>query len=590
MLRQSLMITWLMAVIGTWDVNADILRVPADYATIQAAIQAAVNGDTVLVAPGTYYENINYRGKGITVASHFILDNNVSHIEATIIDGSQPAHPDTGSCVLITSPTSATAGDTSAALIGFTIRNGSGTRWRDEHGAGYYREGGGILVEYLSPRIMYNLIMNNTATNTINCTSAGGGGIRCGDGSPRITNNVIVRNTALYGPAIVINYCGGVIRNNIIHRNTGGSAYYGGSAVWANSDGPTSKTIENNMIIANTSTLTNATGGILMWGTSCTLRNNILWSNVPNQVKTQSGGSFSASYNTIQGGYSGAGNLSQNPCFADSGFILADGSSCIDAGNPDSVYFDPENSLAPGYALWPSKGGLRNDQGAYGGSGRILLPLITGAWFQLNTSLLNFGTVNLNDSVTGKIVVANYGISPLLMDSVVIKNGSPGVTIANLPPSILAPVKTDTIFVGWKPLTADALSDTVLIYHSDTTTASPRMARITGTVATVAVPDDRERPQAFYLEPNFPNPFNPSTVIRYQLAERSAVSLKIYNLLGQEIVSLVKGYYPAGHYQTVWNGRDDSGKSVSGGVYIYRLQAFADGQSHVQSRKMILIK
>ncbi len=79
--------------------KADILNVPLNYSSIQAAIDSSQNGDMVLVAEGTYLENINFKGKAITVASHFILDQDTSHISATIIDGSQHSHPDSGSVV-----------------------------------------------------------------------------------------------------------------------------------------------------------------------------------------------------------------------------------------------------------------------------------------------------------------------------------------------------------------------------------------------------------------------------------------------------------------------------------------------------------
>jgi len=67
-----------------------IIAVPRDYVTIQAAINAAVNGDTVLVSPGTYFENINFRGKNIVVASDYILTSDPSSIKNTIINGSAP--------------------------------------------------------------------------------------------------------------------------------------------------------------------------------------------------------------------------------------------------------------------------------------------------------------------------------------------------------------------------------------------------------------------------------------------------------------------------------------------------------------------
>ncbi|MEO6037994.1 MAG: hypothetical protein ABIQ93_06225, partial [Saprospiraceae bacterium] len=106
--------------------NAQTHQVPADFPTIQAAINAAQEGDTVLVSPGTYLENLQLRGKNIVLTSRFHLDQNPDLIEQTIVDGSQPLHADTASCLLIWK------GETAATVVeGFTFRGGKGTVWLD---------------------------------------------------------------------------------------------------------------------------------------------------------------------------------------------------------------------------------------------------------------------------------------------------------------------------------------------------------------------------------------------------------------------------------------------------------------------------
>ena len=133
MKSSSTIILAILSIIISVRSFATVIEVPNDYPTIQQAIDAAISGDTVLVAPDTYYENLNFKGKNILVSSHYIFNKDVSFISSTIIDGSQPNHPDTASCVLIIS-----GEDSSAILQGFTLTGGTGTKWIDEHGAGTY--------------------------------------------------------------------------------------------------------------------------------------------------------------------------------------------------------------------------------------------------------------------------------------------------------------------------------------------------------------------------------------------------------------------------------------------------------------------
>jgi hypothetical protein len=99
-------------------------------------------------------------------------------------------------------------------------------------------------------------------------------------------------------------------------------------------------------------------------------------------------------------------------------------------------------------------------------------------------------------------------------------------------------------------------------------------------------------PKVFALYQNYPNPFNPTTTIKYQLAKDSKVSIRIYNILGQEVNRIVSGELPAGFHQIVWSGRNKQNNLVSSGVYIYRIEARSlDGtEKFVKNRKLMFLK
>jgi len=332
-----------------------VLAVPAKYATIQAAIDSAVPGDTVLVAPGRYYENIRFKGKGIVVASQFARTRNTAHIERTIIDGSRPSHPDTGTVVRFVNQE-----DTTAVLEGFTITGGTGTIWLDAKDLAYFREGGGILCELSSPTIRYNHIVNNVAISKDKnvkgdtLLSAGGGGIRCGYSEPTITNNVIRGNRGRYGGGIVLFHSAGIVRNNLIVDNGGGEDF-GGGGLWlvGSLSYRLGTVVEHNTIVNNHATGADTTkprlmkgrgGGLITAGTKLTLRNNIVWGN------TQTGGQVGFAPNSppemtnnlVQGGVPGSGNLDRDPKFAETTrFTLAPDSPARIGGGELGAYGGP---------------------------------------------------------------------------------------------------------------------------------------------------------------------------------------------------------------------------------------------------------
>ena len=94
-------------------------------------------------------------------------------------------------------------------------------------------------------------------------------------------------------------------------------------------------------------------------------------------------------------------------------------------------------------------------------------------------------------------------------------------------------------------------------------------------------------PTAFALADNFPNPFNPATTIKYALPQAADVELTVYNVLGQPVRTLVAEHQSAGRYVVEWDATNDSGHSLSSGMYFYRLQA---GEEFLEIKKMLLLK
>lgn len=455
--------------------NANILTVPGNYPTIQAAMDSAVDGDTILVAQGTYYENVNFRGKGVVLASYYLINNDTSYISNTIINGSTPVHPDTASCVIMARPTITSAGDTSAALIGFTLTQGIGTVWEDVHYPGYwFREGGGILIQYWAPRIRFNRILENHTDNDIQHPNGGGGAIRCGDGNPLIENNVILNNSAYVGTAICLYFSSGTIRNNIIAGNYGGRIY-GGGAIYTYQNLSYPILIENNTLVSNSANVGYCGGLRLYLSNNVTVINNIIWANYPSQI-LQSGGTVSITYCDVQDGWSGNGNINDDPQFLDNSYYLNSTSPCKDAGDSSLVYNDPEDPSNPGTALWPALGTLRNDMGAFGGP---------------------------HCAVIGSVIVG--------------------------------------------------VKDNELI---------------------TKIGD-------FGLEQNYPNPFNPSTKISYQISVQGFVSLKVYDVLGNEVATLVSKEKTAGEYKVDFNAA-----TLPSGIYFYQLKS----KDVTLTKKMILMR
>lgn len=265
------------------------INVPADQPTIQAAINAAADGDTVLVSDGTYKENINFNGKAITVTS-------VNGPATTMIDGG-------GITSVVIFHTSEGAG---SVLNGFTLTNGAAF------------EGGGIFVSVSSPTITNNVITANTGCNggggiavnfaapliqgnTINNNAQdggcgggiGGGGISIGGESSgtRVIGNIISNNAfGSGGGGISLFAAGGpLIQNNIITGNNGGTQ--GGGLIMFNDASP--------QIIGNVFSHNSASQGAgLYWLTPLSTPGILLLNNtITDNTGTQGSAVFTSAFN-----------------------------------------------------------------------------------------------------------------------------------------------------------------------------------------------------------------------------------------------------------------------------------------------------
>lgn len=236
------------ALIGAVPAAASsVLEVPVAFPTIQSAIDAAANGDTVLVDPGTYFENIDFKGKLITVRS-------AQGPSVTTIDGGNVAP------VVNFSHSETTA----AVLQGFTIQHGNGN-------ASFQYMGGGVRISFASPTLIGNIITANVACsggagvsayfsspliqdNTINgnstlgCSGGQGGGINLqGAASAQIIHNVITNNASDWGAGISLFAAGTpTLLNNTISNN---NARMEGGAVYAVNQSDAN--IVQNIVIGN---------------------------------------------------------------------------------------------------------------------------------------------------------------------------------------------------------------------------------------------------------------------------------------------------------------------------------------------------
>ena len=117
------------------------------------------------------------------------------------------------------------------------------------------------------------------------------------------------------------------------------------------------------------------------------------------------------------------------------------------------------------------------------------------------------------------------------------------------------------------------------------------LAYISSSPTSVEYENQTNLPTEYALFQNYPNPFNPTTKIEFSLLVAADVELRIYNILGQQVATLINDQRSAGNHSVLWDASDSNGMKLSSGIYLYKLKATGnDGSEFQETKKMLLLK
>lgn len=190
---------------------------------------------------------------------------------------------------------------------------------------------------------------------------------------------------------------------------------------------------------------------------------------------------------------------------------------------------------------------------------------------------LHFGEVVNTDADTLKFNVMNTGQASLVVTAIMDFDSSLGVDPSSF---IVAPNESFDVDIWLKTSVTDSLDVILEIYSNDPVTQVYQLVVDANII--IGVKDrNKQIPVRYELSQNYPNPFNPKTTLSYAIPRSGDVTLIIYNILGEEIISLVNEYQSAGSYEITWEA-----STQSSGIYFYRLRS----GDYQQTKKMVLLK
>jgi hypothetical protein len=532
--------------------------VPAEFLTVQQALNLAAEHDTVLIANGSYFENLRFPPFNLTLASHYLMDGDTNHISQTIIDGSHYSDPDTASVIYING-----GQDSTTLIYGLSITGGRGTlRWFEAYQT-LLLMGGGCYINNSSPCIKSNHIYGDSAFS--------GGGIFVGSGlMPMIIeNNKIYGNEAdWWGGGVLIldipdlRFIGNEVYANNAHNNTGIHAEFITQAI-----------ISDNYFHHNT-------GGSALAGVLGSIQSLLFTNNIVSDHTCEPTAGLGAGFCFLISNVNIQNNLFENNHGIGYGAL---GLTPYCTGIVEGNTFQDNSSLygGNGLGLWFShciisnNSFINNSSELYGPA--LLLSSNAGAYIN-NNLFLN----NRNEMNWGSAVSTLQCDSCIMRDNIIIGNSPPAV---NVDTNTIYATEIDACWNWWGDasgpyhaiLNPNGLGDTIgEMVLFDPWLSSPVWAS----------PPFPSQPLSFKLYPSRPIPFNATTVVSFELRVASQVRLRVYDTAGRLVSTLVDGWREGGRHEVSFDG-----SGLASGVYLYRLGVSGSGTTpNIMTGKMVLLK
>lgn len=557
-MKRFLLLSICIGLMGISPALADIIEIPADYPTVQQGLNAAAEHDTILVAEGTYQENLifpSWPTINLVLASHFILDGDTSHISQTILDGSNPANQDSASVIYMDG-----SQDSTTMIVGLTITGGKGTFYNTSIVPPYDLWGGGCFIISASPIISHNRFVADSAE--------AGAGLTLTHGADAVVrNNEFFENYASYASCIYAYDCSPVIIENHIHDNSN-DWYVGISCRQFNE-----LTICDNYLHHNNGRVISAVEGEFAY-----ISGNVISDNYRSPLSIGGAGIAVRDVNAIiqnnqflrnSNGINGiALSLTQYASGTISGNLFQgntsrSGGAGISMCQVDFHIFD--NQFIDNYC-------------PYYGAG-IYVGLETDAEIDNNTF-----TGNISENNLGSAVACYCPNSCILRNNNIYGNSPPAIKVY----TEVFTVMTDAINNWWGDpsgpyhpiLNPTGLGDEV----GDSVQFIPWLDSL------VWINKERyfDKPSEFLLLDAHPNPFNEMTTISFELPVAGFVKLEVFDIAGRSVSSraqhaapLHEGWMVAGYHEVIFDG-----SGLASGIYICRLTA----GEFTASGKMVLLK